>query len=204
MIVCKENFQHIQELQKQYHDKYAKPRSYAPGKKVWLNSKYTNTKRNRKLKAKFFRSFRVLHPVRKQAYKLELLKKWKIHNVYHMSLLKQDTTRKARVDEMTSRLKFENEGDGKEYKIETICNSAVYVRELESHLSCFYYLVSWKDYPKEENTLEPTLPVIHLRKLINNFYHDYPEKPIATSPPIDSAPAMARPTVKSRADTSSK
>ena len=32
--VCKENLQHVQELQKRYHDKYAKPRSYAPGDKV--------------------------------------------------------------------------------------------------------------------------------------------------------------------------
>ncbi len=32
--VCKENLQHTQELQKQYHDKLAKPKSYAPGEKV--------------------------------------------------------------------------------------------------------------------------------------------------------------------------
>ncbi len=33
IIVCRENFQHAQELQKRYHDKYAKPRSYALGEK---------------------------------------------------------------------------------------------------------------------------------------------------------------------------
>ncbi len=88
MIICRENLQHTQELQKRYHNKHAKPKSYAIGEKVWLNSKYIKTKRNRKLEAKFFRPFRVLHPVGKQAYKLELLKKWKIHDVFHMSLLK--------------------------------------------------------------------------------------------------------------------
>ncbi len=88
MTLYRENFQHIQELQKQYHNKYAKDRSYAPGEKVWLNSKYIKTKRNRKLEPKFFGPFRVLHLVGKQAYKLELSKKWKIHNVFHMSLLK--------------------------------------------------------------------------------------------------------------------
>ena len=84
--VCRENLQHAQELQKRYHDKHAKPRSYAPGDKVWLNSKYIKTKRNRKLEAKFFGPFRVLHPVGKQAYKLELPKRWRIHDVFHMSL----------------------------------------------------------------------------------------------------------------------
>ena len=75
MIVCRENLHHAQELQKQAHNKGVKPRSYAPGDKVWLNSKYIKTKQNRKLKAKFFGPFWVLHPVEKQAYKLELPKK---------------------------------------------------------------------------------------------------------------------------------
>ena len=57
MTVCRENLHHAQELQKQAHNKGVKPRSYAPGDKVWLNSKYIKTKRNRKLEAKFFRPF---------------------------------------------------------------------------------------------------------------------------------------------------
>ena len=38
--------------------------------------------------------------------------------------------------------------------------------------------------------------VHHFKKLINSFHKDRPEKPIATFPPIDSAPPMARPTIK--------
>ena len=41
----------------------------------------------------------------------------------------------------------------REYKVEAIWDSAVYARESESgHLPGFYYLVSWKRYPEEENT----------------------------------------------------
>ena len=65
MVVCHENLYHAQELQKQAHDKGVKPRSYAPGKRIWLNSKYIQTKRNQKLVAKFFRPFQVLYPVGK-------------------------------------------------------------------------------------------------------------------------------------------
>ena len=75
MTVCRENLHHAQELQKRAHDKGVKPRSYTPGNKVWLNSKYIKTKWNRKLEAKFFIPFRVLHPIGKQAYKLKLPKK---------------------------------------------------------------------------------------------------------------------------------
>ncbi len=121
-----------------------------------------------------------------------------------MPLLEQDTTRKGRVDETTSRLEFESDGDGKEYEVEAIRDNAVYARESEGHLPGLYYLVSWKGYSEEENTWEPASTVIHLRKLINNFHRDHPEKPTATSLPIDSAPPMARPTVKPRAETSSK
>ena len=57
MTVCRENLHPAQKFQKRAHDKSVKPRSYAPGDKVWLNSKYIKTKRNRKLEAKFFEPF---------------------------------------------------------------------------------------------------------------------------------------------------
>ena len=46
MTVCRENLYHAQKLQKQAHDKDAKPRRYALGDKVWLNNKYIKTKQN--------------------------------------------------------------------------------------------------------------------------------------------------------------
>ena len=85
--ICQENLHHAQELQKQAHNKDVKPKSYSPGGKVLLNSKYTKTKRNWKLEAKFFGPFQVLYFVDKQAYKLKLPKRWKIHNVFYVSLL---------------------------------------------------------------------------------------------------------------------
>ena len=151
MIVCRENLHHAQELQKQAHDKSVKSKSYAPNDKVWLNSKYIKTKRNRKLKAKFFGLFRVLHPKGKQAYKLELPRKWKINDIVHISLLEQDTTRKGRMDKNVTELDAGND-EGGQYKVETICDSAIYARESVSHLPWLYYLISWKGYLEEENT----------------------------------------------------
>ena len=68
MTVCQHNLHHAQKLQKQASNKGVKPRSYAPGDKVWLSSKQLKTKRNCKLESKFLGPFRVLHPVGKQAY----------------------------------------------------------------------------------------------------------------------------------------
>ena len=194
MIVCQENLHHAQELQKRAHDKGVKPRSYAPGEKVWLNSRYIMTKRNRKLETKFFGPFRVLYPIGKQAYKLELPKKWRIHDVFNVSLLEQDTTRKGQEFSVPE---FES-GNNKKYEVgqRGLCKR-VYAKESESgHLPSFYYLVSWKRYSEEENTCEPASAVQHLKKLISSFHKDNPDKPTAISPVIDTASPMASPTVR--------
>ena len=141
MIICRENLHHAQKVHKRGYDKGVKPWSYAPGNKVWLNSKYIKTKRKRNLETKFFGPFRVLYFDGKQAYKLELLKKWRIHDVFHVLLLEQDTKRKKRVDNENVEL---DAGDKNgEYEVEVIWDNEVYSRESESgHLPGLYYLVS--------------------------------------------------------------
>ena len=84
-------------------------------------------------------------------------------------------------------------GDDKEYEVEAIRDSAVYAKEADGHLPGLYYLVAWKGYPEEENTWEPSLAVMHLRKMVSTFHKDHPEKPTATSAPLDSAPPMVKP-----------
>ena len=202
MTVCRENLHHAQKLQNRAHNKGVKPKSYTPGEKVWLNSKYIKIKQNRKLEAKFFGPFRVLHLVSKQPYKLKLPKKWRIHNVFHVSLLEQDITKKKRVEKVSE---LDTGDNSKEYKVEAIWDSAVYAMESElGHLPGLYYLVAWKGYPEEENTWEPVSAVQHLRKLISSFHKDHPEKPTATSPPVNSAPPIAMPIVKPTAKSITK
>ena len=68
-----------------------------------------------------------------------------------MSLLEQDITRKGQVDDKSIELNAGNKNG--EYEVEAISDSKVYARESESgHLPGLYYLVSWKEYPEEENT----------------------------------------------------
>ena len=68
-----------------------------------------------------------------------------------MLLLEQENTRKEKIKNVP-KLDAGKE-DIKEYKVEAILNSTVYAYKLKSgHLPGFYYLVTWKNYPKEENT----------------------------------------------------
>ncbi len=134
--VCCQNLLYAQKLQNRAHDKGVKSRSYAPGKKVWLNSKYIETKRNKKLKSKFFGPFQVFHAVKKQAYKIKLPTKWKIYDIFHVLLLKQNITKKKRVDkalpEPEKNIKFGARGN-KEYEIEAIIDNAVYSQQTNSN-----------------------------------------------------------------------
>ena len=76
----------------------------------------------------FLGPFRVLHPVGKQVYKLKLPKKQKIHDIFHVSLLEQDTPKKGRVND--TQLDFEfKAGDKKEFEVDSIWDGAVYTKE---------------------------------------------------------------------------
>ncbi len=70
------------------------------------------------LKSMFFVPFQVLHIVEKQTYKLELPTKWKIYNVFQVSLIEQNITKKGRVNkalpEPKKNLEFKA-GGNKEY-----------------------------------------------------------------------------------------
>ena len=75
-----------------------------------------------------------------------------MHNVFYALLLKQDITKKEKIDKRVKELKLKA-GDSKEYKVKTIWDSAVYANKLEAgQLPDLYYLVAWKRYPKEKNT----------------------------------------------------
>ena len=95
-------------------------------------------------------------------------------------------------------------GNNKEYKVEAIINSAIYTKEAEKHLLGLYYLVSWKGYPEEKSTWEPSSAVMHLRKMISTFHKDHPEKLTATSFLLNSTSPMAKPSVKPPVKLSAK
>ena len=74
MTFCRKNFYHAQELQKRAYNKGVNLRSYAPGDKIWLNSKYIKIKQNQKLKAKFFELFRSFTSFRQQSLQTQIIK----------------------------------------------------------------------------------------------------------------------------------
>ena len=73
-------------------------------------------------------NFFYAQELQKRAYnKLEVSTKGKIYDVFHVSLLEQDTIRKRRINQksLEKELKFEAR-DNKKYEMKVIINSAIY------------------------------------------------------------------------------
>ena len=100
----------------------------------------------------------MFHLIDKKAYKVELPKRWKIHDVFHVLLLEQNTTRKRRVNKKVFQLEIETSNSNK-YKMEAIQNSVINNNKIEGHIPGLYYLLAWKRYIEKENTWEPSLVV---------------------------------------------
>ena len=81
-------------------------------------------------------------------------KQWRIYNIFYISLLDQNTTKKRRIDKKTGKqLEFEASSNNKEYEVEDIHDSAVYTKESKAgHLPSLYYFLSWKNYSKDKST----------------------------------------------------
>ena len=79
----------------------------------------------------------MFHLIEKQAYKLEFPRNWRIHDVFYMLLLEQDTTKKGREFSVSE---FEL-GNDKKYKVLAIRDNIVYAKEVNEHLPKLYYLV---------------------------------------------------------------
>ncbi len=89
-------------------------------------------------------------------------------------------------------MEFEARGN-KKYEVKAIIDSVVYSQQNNNQMPGLYYLVLWKGSLKEENTWDPSLVVIHLRKLISTFHKEHPKKPTATSLLLGFALLMAKP-----------
>jgi len=86
---AKQTLENPQESRKKYYDrKSTEQPSIEVGDLVMLNAKNICTKRpSKKLSLKLYGAFKVLERKGSWAYKLEISPRWKIHPVFHVSLL---------------------------------------------------------------------------------------------------------------------
>ena len=123
---AKKTLEDTREAMKRYYDRKAIPQpDIEVGDLVMVNAKNIRTKRqSKKLSPKLQGPFKVLEKRGNRAYKLELSPPWKIHPVFHVSLLEPYRVSDRPNREQPPREPEDIEGD-LEWELEKIVKSEV-------------------------------------------------------------------------------
>src|SRR5579863_8277355 len=147
--------------------KITKFKTYDVGQRIWLEG--TNLKipyESTKLSPKRYGPFRVVAIISPIAYKLELLETWKIHPVFHASLLSPYKEMEYHGTNFLEPPPIEIEGGELEWEVEKILRDRTYRKKKQ-------YLVRWKDYlPAHDSWVDES--DLHAPKLIEEFFKQKP------------------------------
>ena len=168
--LARKNLLHSVEKQKKYYDQHHREVEYRVGDLVLLSSKNLSFKDIlAKLKQKFVGPFEITDRIGTQAYRLNLPDTWKIHNVFHVSLLKRWKTADYHHEEEPTAVELDLSGE-QHFEVERILRW----RQKAGDSKGKEYLVLWAGYPIEEATWEPEENFDDLKILEDNLKEDQP------------------------------
>jgi hypothetical protein len=144
------------------------PPQFQTGQEVWLEAKNLQLPfQTPKLAPKQHGPFCITKQISPVVYQLQLPDAWKIHNVFHASLLTvYHETPQHRPNYIKPPPEL-IEGEHK-YEVEAIVNHCLYGRR-----KTLQYLLKWKGYPHADNMWEPANQV-HAPTLIESYHKGCP------------------------------
>ncbi|GAQ93053.1 hypothetical protein KFL_012730010 [Klebsormidium nitens] len=150
---------------KSFADQKRRDVSFAKGKKVLLstqNFKLANPG-TRKLLPKWVGPFEVIEPVGKVAYKLKLPPNLKMHNVFHVDLVKPYRNN-GRVQPPPPPIEID---DSLEYEVERTLDNPTGKRGKGTKTE---FLVKWLGYGPEHNTWEPEKNLTNCKDILEEYW----------------------------------
>ena len=147
---------------------------YKVGQKVWLRVKKITIERpSRKLDWQRYGPYRIIERIGKVAYRLDLPASLQIHNVFHVSLLRDHKPRVGEEFPEPQPLKLAIDPEVWEYEVEAILASRI--KSNPPNPLILQYKTAWKEYTKQ--TWKPVANLKNARRLVNKFHQNNPEMP---------------------------
>ena len=149
---------------------------YQIGDQVWLEGRNLHTTHpSSKLAPRRYSPFTITHVVSRTSYQLKLPSQWKLHDVFHATLLtpyKETTLNGQSYQEPAPDLI-----DGQpEWEVESILK----VRRRRNQLQ---FLIRWKGFSEAHDSWEPAKDV-HAKELVEEFYKRHPTAIRSTPSPL--------------------
>src|SRR6266478_3976142 len=153
----------IRALNKVAEQKGPPPAQFHLREQVWLDASHLKLPHQKaKLTPKCLGPFKIIQEISPVAYRLELPPNWRIHNVFHTSLLTpyyETTAHGPNFTQPPPDLINREE----EYEVERIVAHRQFRRSKR-----LQYLIKWKGYPESDNTWEPA-DQVHAPELIKHY-----------------------------------
>ena len=161
------------ELQQKYYDKKHRDIRFKVGDMVLLSTRNLKMKGiPGKLQKRFVGPFQVVEAIGQQAYRLSLPETWKIHSVFHVSLLKKYNAAELHEDQPVSQDDVP-EVEEPYYEIEKILRWRKVKRKNKIYKQ---YLVLWKGYPVEDAMWIEADQFSHPNQLQDYLKEDQPQE----------------------------
>jgi hypothetical protein len=158
--IAKDNLTLAQQRQSKYADFKRRDEKFEVGTLVLLSTQNLADNKFRKLQPRFIGPFKISKVITPTAYRLDLPETFKIHPVFHVSLLRRYHTENDRSQD-TNFLDF-IPSDSIEYEVEEILNHRIRRGKRQ-------YLIKWLGYPQDDNTWEPEENLLNAKEILKEY-----------------------------------
>ena len=170
--LIKQNIVEAQQHQKKYADKHRRDLNFELNQLVLLSTRHitpSNSKQqSQKFQPHYIGPFKISEVISPTSYRLELPQEMKIHNVFHISLLKpyhQNDEQKFPERQQTQPPPLTIDGE-EEWEVESILDHRI---TRKGNQITTEYLVKWKGFPDYDSTWEPVTNLTHAQDVLQKY-----------------------------------